>query len=138
MIFDLERIGLIIKDIEVYMTKLSSFEIKSASDLEDDKNFYSSSMLIFSILNRSIDLAEQVSNDKELGAPMEYKDLFIFLEKGKIISKKISYCMQDFVRKRNKISHRYGKISKEEIFSLIKEMSVVKEFLSEIKIAVKK
>jgi uncharacterized protein YutE (UPF0331/DUF86 family) len=135
--YDLERIEIVLRDIEKYLTKLGSFGIKKVSDLEDDKNFYSSSMLIFNIINRSIDLAEQIVRDKSLGTPLEYKEFFEILNGAKVINKKTSENMQDLVRKRNKISHRYGNITRKEIFDSIKQIETVKDFIKEIEGAIK-
>ncbi|ADT83605.1 hypothetical protein [Thermococcus barophilus] len=49
--FDIERIGKIISDIERFLSDLDSMEIKNVDDLRDRKTFYASSMLIFVILN---------------------------------------------------------------------------------------
>jgi len=130
--YDIERIGIMIDDIESYLSKLDSFNIKTVKDLNDDKNFYSSSMLIFNIINRCLDLSEQIVRDRSLGTPLEYKELFEIIERKKIISNKVSLKMQDLTRKRNKISHRYGNITKAEIFDTISQLKVVNDFIKEI------
>ena len=130
--YDLDRINIIISDILAYIKKLESLEIKSLKSLEDDRNFYSSSMLIFNSVNRTIDLAEQIFNDLALGTPYEYKDLFEVLEHKKIISLAVSEGVQDLIRLRNKISHRYGKITKENIFNSISNIDILKTFIKEI------
>ena len=102
--YDLERINIIMKDIETYLKKLESLKIKSEGDLKDDRNFYASSMLIFSAINRSIDLAEQIVKDRGLGSPIEYRELFDMLERGKIISSQTAEKIKDLIILRNKIS----------------------------------
>lgn len=136
--YDLERIEIIISDILAYIKKLESFKIKNIKDLEDDRNFYSSSMLIFNSLNRTIDLAEQIVMDLALGTPIEYKQLFELLENKKIINSRLSKDIQDLIRFRNKISHRYGNITKEDVFISIKKMSYIEEFIKDITKEVKK
>jgi len=136
--YDLSRIDTIISDILAYLEKIESFKITSVKDLDDDKNFYSYSMLIFNALNRVIDLAEQIFNDLSLGTPYEYKQLFELLEHKKIISQENSKEIQYLIRLRNKISHRYGKITKEEIFKAIKDITYIKEFIKSIQREVSK
>jgi len=135
--YDVERIEMLMEDIEFYLNKLESLKIKNIKDMDDDKNLYSSSMLIFSAINRSLDLAEQIVNDKSLGSPTQYKEFFIILGKKKIISNETSEKMQDLIRKRNKISHRYGDITKKEIFSSIDEVKIITKFIKEVKESIK-
>lgn len=136
--YDLNRIDSIASDILVYLKKIEALKIKSEKDLDDDRNFYSSSMLIFNSINRAIDLAEQIVKDLSLGTAIEYRDLFNLLELKKIISQKSSNKILDLIIMRNKISHRYGNITKKDIFNAIKEINNLREFIKEIEKEVKK
>ncbi len=135
---DLERIEVIIEDLEFLISKLKSFNIKSSKDLNDDKNFYSSSMVIFSILNRSVDLAEQVVEGKRIGFAMKYRDFFKMLEDKKILTKDTSENIQDLIIKRNKISHRYSSVTEDELFDVLNKVNVIETFIKEIEEFVKK
>jgi uncharacterized protein YutE (UPF0331/DUF86 family) len=130
---DLERIELIIQDIEVYRKKLIEFNIKTKKDLEDDKNYYSSSMIVFNIINRLIDLAEEIVRQKNLIVAFKYKDFFDSLLQSKLISKKTSEGCKELITLRNKISHRYGKVTKEEILESIKKVDIIEDFIEEVK-----
>ena len=134
---DKERIALIINDLEVYFKKLGDMKIKSEKDL-DDMKFYASSMLIFSIINRTLDLASEIVTSKNLGFPMEYKELFVFLKKDKIIDKDKEEKLKDLVILRNKISHRYGIIKNKDILEAIKKIEIVKDFIKDIIKEIKK
>jgi len=136
--YDLTRIETIISDIIMYLKKLESFKIKSEKDLEDDKNFYSSSMIIFNSINRAMDLAEQIIRDNAFGTTVEYKELFKLLELKKIISPSLSESLQKLVIVRNKISHRYGKITKKDVLNAIQDLSSLNGFIKEIEKEVKK
>jgi len=136
--YDLTRIETIISDIIMYLKKLESFKIKSEKDLEDDKNFYSSSMIIFNSINRAMDLAEQIIRDNAFGTTVEYKELFKLLELKKIISPSLSESLQKLVIVRNKISHRYGKITKKDVLNAIRDLSSLNGFIKEIEKEVKK
>ena len=129
--YDKERISIIIEDIKKYFQKLKERNIKKLSDL-DDVNYYACSMIIFSILNRAIDLCDEIINSKKLGFPSETKDIFKLLGENKIISKKTEEKMKDLIRLRNKIAHRYGSISKEDIFNSIENIKNAEEFVKEI------
>jgi uncharacterized protein YutE (UPF0331/DUF86 family) len=135
---DIERLDLIIKDIEVYMKKLEAFEINSEKDLEDDKNFFSSSMIIFSIINRAIDLAEEIISQKSLTVAFKYSELFDSLANAKIISKKTAEECKRLIGLRNKISHRYGKVNKKEILDAINSLGAINSFIKDVEKEVKR
>jgi len=46
-------------------------------------------MVLFTILNRAIDLGEEIVLSKNLGMPSTYKDIFRLLLKNKTIEKNI-------------------------------------------------
>ncbi len=135
--YDKERISIIIEDIKKYFQKLRERNMKKLSDL-DDLNFYACSMIIFSILNRTIDLGDEIINSKKFGFPSETKDIFVLLGENKVIIKKTEEKLKDLIRLRNKISHRYGSINKEDIFNAIEQVKVVEEFVNEISEYLKK
>jgi|GEM_PF-3647173 len=65
--YDIEKITKIIADLERYFNDLEKLGIKEMGDLEDRKNFYSVSMVLFAILNRAIDLGGGNSALKKFG-----------------------------------------------------------------------
>jgi hypothetical protein len=71
--YDTERIARIISDIEKYLRDLEELDIKEAKDLADKRNFYAISMVLFSILNRTIDLGEELVMANNLGMPLLIK-----------------------------------------------------------------
>ena len=60
MTVDKERAAHIVADISRYMTDISAMK-KTGINLEDKRDFYSLSMLLFSLTNRAIDLGEEKS-----------------------------------------------------------------------------
>jgi hypothetical protein len=50
--YDEERIGTIFSDIQRYLKDFEGVGIHSVRDLDDKRNFYASSMILFSLLNR--------------------------------------------------------------------------------------
>ena len=77
--YDTERIARIISDIEKYLRDLEELDIKEARDLADKRNFYAISMVLFSILNRTIDLGEELVMANNLGMPSTYREIFKLL-----------------------------------------------------------
>jgi len=85
--YDIERIGKIISDIEKYLRDLEELKIKKIEDLEDKRNFYALSMALFSVLNRTIDLGSEIVMANDLGIPTTYRDIFKLLSKNEFIGK---------------------------------------------------
>ncbi len=81
--YDKERIGIIIRDINDYFAKLNDIKIKSACDL-DELKFDAVSMRIFFILNKTIDLGKEIVVSRNFGFPKSYGDIFNILGDKKI------------------------------------------------------
>lgn len=127
--FDKERIAHIMGDIEKYFTDLREMEIKEADDLEDKKNFYSVSMILFSILNRTIDLGEEIVAGKKLGIPSTYKEIFKLLLRDKVIDRNMEKELSELVFYRNLLSHEYHDLSIDDVFDVYKRIEIVKKFV---------
>ena len=130
--YDIERIGRIIADIEKYLKELHSYGL-SLDDLYDSKNYHASCMFIFAVLNRLIDLGNDIISAEKLGAPNTYQDVMLLLSKGGIINKQQAEELNKLVRKRNIFAHFYEDISEKELYKTIRELSVLDSFLQTIK-----
>ena len=126
-----ERLNFIVEDVNIYFEKLRKIS-PTKENLNNDEKFLSTSMAIFQILNRMIDLADEIVKIEKIGYPLQIKDLFTFLEEKNIIDKKLERRLKDLVISRNKFSHRYGNITKEEILLILKELDSVKDFIKVI------
>lgn len=131
--YDKERVAKIIGDIERYFSDLESMRISSEKDLEDKKNFYSTSMLLFSIINRAIDLGEEVITARKLGTPSTYKDIFFMLMKNKLINAKMKDELSELSHYRNLLSHEYQNFSERDVFDAFLLVHVVKDFVKRVK-----
>jgi len=80
--YDIERITGMINDIERYLRDLKELDIQRVEDLKDKKNLYALSMVMFSITNRVIDLADEVVTANNLGMPSTYREIFSMLAKN--------------------------------------------------------
>jgi len=131
--YDVERIGKIISDIERYFRDLEGLNIKKVEDLEDRKDFYAISMVLFSILNRAIDLGDEIVMANNLGMPSTYKEIFRLLTKNKFIGKDMGEELSNLVFYRNLLSHEYYDLTEEDVFEVFKKISIVKKFVERIK-----
>jgi uncharacterized protein YutE (UPF0331/DUF86 family) len=131
--YDVERIGKIISDIEKYFRDLEGLNIKEVEDLGDKKNFYAISMVLFSILNRAIDLGDEIVMANNLGMPSTYKEIFRLLTKNKFIDRKVGEELSNLVFYRNLLSHEYYDLTEEDVLEVFKKISIVKKFVERIK-----
>lgn len=133
--YDIERIGKIISDIERYFRdlELEGLNIKNVEDLEDRKDFYAISMVLFSILNRAIDLGDEIVMANNLGMPSTYKEIFRLLTRNKFIGKDMGEELSNLVFYRNLLSHEYYDLTEEDVFEVFKKISIVKKFVERIK-----
>jgi len=132
-LIDKEQIAIMIKDIERYLSDLEGLAISSKQDLEEKEKYYAVSMLVFSILNRTIDIGNEIIGGSNISLPGSYKDTFEALFENKVISSATFNQMVWLMKYRNIIAHEYYRLSTEEIYSLKKRISNVIGFISEIK-----
>jgi len=131
--YDIERIGKIISDIEKYLRDLEELKIKKIEDLEDKRNFYALSMALFSALNRTIDLGSEIVMANNLGIPSTYRDIFKLLSKNGFIDKTLEKELSRLVFYRNLLSHGYYDLTDKDIFDLLGRRDVIKQFVEKIK-----
>jgi len=131
--YDVERIGKIISDIEKYFKDLEELNIERIDDLGNKRNFYAISMVLFSILNRAIDLGDEIVMANHLGMPSTYKEIFRLLTKNKFIDKNVGEELSNLVFYRNLLSHEYYDLTEEDVFEVFKKISIVKKFVERMK-----
>lgn len=131
--YDRERIALILADIEVYCTDLREFQIRSAEDLRDKKTYYAVSMVLFSLLNRVIDLGSEMVMGAGLGTPATYRDIFRLLEKGGIIDGRMNRSLSSLVYYRNLLSHEYHTFDAIDLMEILARLPQVLDFVQIVK-----
>ncbi len=132
MSYDELRISKLISEIESYFQDLSQFKLKK-EELFDKKTFYSVSMILFQLINRAIDLGEEIITEKKLGAPEKYKDIFYLLYKAKIIDLGKEQSFFRLVRLRNIIAHQYDEFNESDLFNAIPDLESIKTLVKTIK-----
>ena len=130
--YDLQRVGKIIADIEKYKKELEGYNL-TKENLKESKNYHASSMLIFSILNKLIDLGSEIISAEELGAPNTYQDIMNILANKSIINKEQAEKMKKLVSKRNIFAHFYGELTEKDIFNTLNDLKEIDNFLRTIK-----
>lgn len=126
--YDIERVNTVIEEIKGYLLELKQIDLKN----NDKIQFYAGSMIAFTIINKTIDLAEIIVKSKNLGYPLQYKEYFKFIRQAKIIDKKMEDNLVDLIIFRNKISHRYGDIGEKDIIKISGKINMIEDFIQAI------
>ncbi len=136
--YDKERIARMLNDIDRYFGDFEKIKIIKASDLEDKQKFYSASMILFSIINRAIDLANEmiVANNFKIAAT--YRETFDILSKNNLISKELAEEMTDLIYYRNNLSHQYHDFDEKKLFAVCKKIETAKAFTKRAKELIRK
>jgi len=129
ILYDEERIGTIFSDIQRYLKDFEDLGIHSVHDLHDKRNFYASSMVLFSLLNRLFDLGSEMAIAHNLGIPGTYREIFVLLRKNGFIEDDLAHEMIGLVTYRNLLSHEYHGISEETLFNLTKKIASIRQFV---------
>lgn len=130
---DEERIISILSDIEKYMNDLKEMNVNRLEDLDNIEKYYASSMVLFSLLNRVLDLGQEIVISKKLGMPSSYRDIFRILLSRKIIGSDLFKKMEAFVDLRNALSHEYHRIDKGLIFDAINGIDTVRKVVERLR-----
>lgn len=132
---DKDRIFTLINVINENLDYINQKNITSVDKFKKSKDdYYSSSMALFTIQNKLIELAEELldSLNKDY-YPKKYLDIINKLFEEKIISDKIFSKFKTFIEYRNEIAHEYEGISENEIFWCIQNLDFIKDFFKIIK-----
>ena len=131
--YDRERIARVISDINRYLQDIPLLMINTPKDLEDRKNFYALSMLLFSLLNAVIDLAEETVVAEDLGVPATYREIFSLLARNGIIDQHLFDRMSALVSYRNRLAHEYGEINPDDLFRVLSMGDDIQTFVNRVK-----
>jgi uncharacterized protein YutE (UPF0331/DUF86 family) len=130
--YDTERISTIISDITRYQSDLSELGISSLEDLSGKRTFYAASMILFALLNRTIDLGNEIILAHGFGVPSTYREIFTILKKEHVIEPECAKKMSNLVFYRNLLSHEYHGIDEEQVFLLMGRVGDILIFVQTI------
>lgn len=136
MEIDKERILNTIKIIQEYIDLIKKRNISIADESENDKNFryMGISMAFFTILNKTIELAEELVDSLELKyVATTYMENIEILYKNKLLDENQYKIFKSFVSYRNEIAHEYEEIKNVEIDWCLKNLDFISDFIKIIK-----
>lgn len=102
--------------------------------LDDEFEKLGVSMALFNILNKLIELGENlVESYKENYVPKRYQDIPNFLYEKKLLNEKQYKTYKSFISYRNEIAHEYEEIKNIELSWCMKNLDFVEEFIKIVK-----
>ena len=123
-----------VQTIEKYLKILDEFEISNVEEFEDNvKDSLAISMALFTILNATIEIGEEIIDEKDLDFQTSYKEIFIIIEKSKLLPKKLCQDLSNFMKQRNMIAQQYDEIENSKIYGLLLKKEIFQEFVDESK-----
>jgi len=131
--YDREQVTKIVADIERYTKDLEELGISRRDDLEDRRNLYALSMLLFSIINRTIDLADEVVITNRLGMPSSYGEIFSLLSRKGFIDHELGEQMAALIFYRNMIAHQYDDLTDDDLYALFERLGTITRFVDRMK-----
>jgi uncharacterized protein YutE (UPF0331/DUF86 family) len=85
-------------------------------------------MILFALLNRCIDLGNEIILAHGFGIPSTYREIFSILEREQVIEPDLAKSLMNLVFYRNLLSHEYHGIDAVKIFSLIGRVDDIRKF----------
>jgi uncharacterized protein YutE (UPF0331/DUF86 family) len=134
---DKERLARICSDIDHYLRDLSFLSIHERRDLEDRKNFYALAMVLFSLMNAVIDLADEVVTAKNLGMPATYREIFRLLVQDSVMDEHEFEQMSRMVSYRNRLAHEYGEVTPDDLLQALALVDDIQVFVDRVKAIVR-
>ena len=128
-----EKVVSIFKDQERFLADLDSLHVTSVTSLDSKPIFYATSMLLFSIANRTIDLGEEIVASRKLGFPGKYREIFDLLLKDKVIDSKLHKDLLSLVHFRNLAAHEYHTFTAKDVFEAYSKVRCVLVFVEKVK-----
>lgn len=129
---ELDRISSAIGDIERFFDDMSRMRICEEVSEEDLKGFYAASMVLLAVINRAIDLANEVILLYGWEEPFSYAEAFRVLERQEVIDKDLCRRLVVLVRLRNFLSHEYHRATERDIRQACELIGSVREFVAAV------
>ncbi len=130
--YDIERINKMVDDIGRFFRDLEEIGFNE-KNLSNNEKMHASAMLVFGIMNRAIDLAEETAVKNDIPMPASYSDCFPELAKAGLLDKKLAIELEKLIKKRNIFAHHYYDSNPKVVLNVKKEIYIVKDFVERIK-----
>jgi uncharacterized protein YutE (UPF0331/DUF86 family) len=126
--YDRERIAVIHGNISHYLRDIDELSIGSVADLQDRRNYYALSMVLFSLLDAVITMASEVVAGMDFGIPTTYREIFSMLHREGLIDAEMLTVMSTLVSYRNRLAHEYGEITPDDLLRILSKINQIRVF----------
>jgi uncharacterized protein YutE (UPF0331/DUF86 family) len=130
---DIERLGVMAGDIERYLSDVEELLGRGERWRTDKWEFYATSMLLFSLINRVLDLGGELVMELKLGIPHHYRDIFAILARNGMIGPDLADDLGRLVYYRNLLSHEYQRVTEEDIGAILGQVGGIDRFLTAVR-----
>lgn len=127
------RILTIFSDIDRFFRDYEKISSKGTIQDDDTIRFHALSMVLFTILNLSFELGEEIIGQRQAGLPSTYRDIFRILWEEKVIDENIRETMSHMVYYRNRLAHQYAGLNREDIDAIISNIGAIKDYIARMK-----
>ena len=127
------RVLTICSDIDRFFSDYEKITLERTTDKSDVIRFHAISMVLFTILNLSFELGEEVIGLRHAGLPSTYRDIFRILWEEKLIDENIRETMSHMVYYQNRLAHQYSGLNYEDIDAIISNIDIVKNYIAKMK-----
>ncbi|MEA1895173.1 MAG: HepT-like ribonuclease domain-containing protein [Euryarchaeota archaeon] len=90
-------------------------------------------MILFTLINRVIDLGDEIVTSRNLGVPGTYRDISNLLARGNIIDKEIASDLSNLVYQRNILAYEYYNQTEKDVFRTYYRVYVIRKFVERVK-----
>ena len=128
---DEERVLELLRVMRENIGYIGSVDLKNIKkDKDNIKDYYFVSMALFTLLNKMLELAEEMVDCLDVKRyPTKYIEFFEVLKSEDVIDKNMFSKLKSFVEYRNDIAHEYNEIMEEEIVWCVKNLSYIEYFM---------
>lgn len=127
------RIITIFSDINRFFRDYEKITSQGALKDADTTRFHAISMVLFTILNLSFELGEEVIGHRHAGLPSTYRDIFRILLEENLIDENIRETMSRMVYYRNRLAHQYTGLNREDIDAIISNIDTIRDYIVKMK-----
>jgi uncharacterized protein YutE (UPF0331/DUF86 family) len=127
------RIITICADIDRFFRDYSILSTPGIPDEKDITRYHALSMVLFTILNLSFELGEEIIGLKQAGIAQSYRDIFRILHQEGFIDNSIMNSMTNLVYYRNRLAHQYTGLNCEDLKNIISKIDDIRIFVNLMK-----
>ncbi len=131
--YDQKKIGSMIEDVEKFRAEIKGFNVNNINDLQDSMKLRATSMNIFAILNRLIDIGTEIIAEEKVGAPARYEDIMPLLVKAGVINNGAAEELNDLIKERNYFAHFYQEVTAKKVWDTLLRLEKINNFVLSVK-----